>query len=268
MKESVKKESVLFKNNNKKDVILGKDVKLKNNTMIYFQIGLIVCLLMVYGLLETSFSQQPLPKADFAAHIEESSEYTMDNFIIYEAPKEAQLIEEKPVKTTILSDTPTIVDNDASVETDFKDVFTQADDAPILKDASDLIIVEIPEDEDEIFNMMGVEVVPVFPGCESAKSNEARKTCMSEKLSKLIQRKFNTNLASEEGLTGIQKIQVQFKINNKGEVTEVKARAPNKTLENEAKRVIGEVPRMIPGKQRNKNVSVMYTMPILFKVQN
>ncbi|MHA7942157.1 energy transducer TonB [Formosa sp. 3Alg 14/1] len=268
MKESVSKESLLLKNNSKSDVIRSKDVKLKNNAMIYFQIGLIVCLLMVYGLFETSFNKQPLAVVDFAANIEESSEYTMDNFIIKEAPKAVKSIEPKTAKKTILTHTPTIVDNDTSIETNFKDVFTQADDAPILKDASDLDIVEIPEDEDEIFNMMGVEVVPVFPGCESAKSNDARKACMSKKLSKLVQRKFNTNLASEEGLTGIQKIQVQFKINNKGEVTDVKARAPNKTLENEAKRVIGEVPTMIPGKQRNKNVSVMYTMPILFQVQN
>ncbi|MBP1838360.1 energy transducer TonB family protein [Formosa algae] len=268
MTDLKQKELLLSKNNDKSDVIRSKDVQLKNNTMIYFQIGLIVCLLLVYGLLETSFKQDALPKVDYAANIEESSEYMMDDFIIYEAPKDAPSIEQKTVKKTILSDTPIIVDDDATVETDFKDVFTQSDDAPVLKDASDLDIVEVPEDEDEIFNMMGVEVVPVFPGCESSKSNEARKTCMSEKLSKLIQKKFNVNLASEEGLTGIQKIHVQFKINNKGEVTDVKARAPNKTLENEAKRVIGQVPTMIPGKQRNKNVSVMYTMPILFKVQN
>ncbi|QDO92942.1 hypothetical protein FNB79_02770 [Formosa sediminum] len=268
MKDLVKKDLLLIRVNDKSDVIHSRDVKLKNNTMIYFQIGLIVCLLLVYGLFETSFKQQELPKVDYAANIEESSEYMMDNFIIYETPKAVQTIEKKSVKKTILSDTPIVVDNNATVDTDFKAVFTQTDETPVLKDASDLDIVEIPEDEDEIFNMMGVEIVPVFPGCESSKSNEARKTCMSEKLSKLIQKKFNTNLAADEGLTGIQKIHVQFKINNKGEVTDVKARAPNKTLENEAKRVIGEVPTMIPGKQRNKNVSVMYTMPILFKVQD
>jgi len=38
-------------------------------------------------------------------------------------------------------------------------------------------------------------------------------------------------------------------------------------LKDEAARVIGSLPDMVPGKQRGKNVSVVYTMPIVFALQ-
>jgi protein TonB len=38
-------------------------------------------------------------------------------------------------------------------------------------------------------------------------------------------------------------------------------------LKNEAIRVINKLPDMEPGKQRGKNVSVMFTMPINFALQ-
>ncbi len=43
-----------------------------------------------------------------------------------------------------------------------------------------------------------VEQVPIFPGCEKLSTNGERKACMSEKISKLVQRKFNTNIGDEQ----------------------------------------------------------------------
>ena len=39
-------------------------------------------------------------------------------------------------------------------------------------------------------------------------------------------------------------------------------------LKKEAERVINKIPEMIPGKQRDKAVGVIYTLPIVFFVQN
>jgi protein TonB len=39
-------------------------------------------------------------------------------------------------------------------------------------------------------------------------------------------------------------------------------------LEQEAKEVIGKLPKMTPGKQRGKAVGVLYSLPILFQVDN
>ena len=59
-----------------------------------------------------------------------------------------------------------------------------------------------------------------------------------EKIAKFVQRKFNTDLAGDLGLTGRQRISVIFKIDKSGNVTGVRARAPHPRLEKEAQRVI------------------------------
>ena len=58
-----------------------------------------------------------------------------------------------------------------------------------------------------------------------------------------------------------------FGINKQGEVSDVKVRAPHKSLEKEAARVTGLIPQMKPGKQGNQEVDVVFLKPIIFKVQ-
>ena len=127
-------------------------------------------------------------------------------------------------------------------------------------------IEEVEEVEEVPFSL--VEDVPVFPGCENKKNNEARKKCMSEKITKIIVQKFNTDLAGDLGLSGRQRILVIFKIDKSGYITDIRARAPHPRLEKEAKRVIGLIPRMKPGKQRGQAVIVPYSLPIIFTVQD
>ena len=91
---------------------------------------------------------------------------------------------------------------------------------------------------------------------------------MSDKLGKLIKKQFDADLGSDLGLQGRQKIDVLFKINKQGEVVILKTRAPRKELEKEAERVIGKVPTMQPGKNGNNAVDVLYSLPIIFDIQN
>ena len=132
-------------------------------------------------------------------------------------------------------------------------------------------IEEIEEDvEEEIADVpfAVIENVPVYPGCEKKKSNAEKKKCMSEKVQKFVVKKFNTELAGELGLEGRQRINVQFKIDRNGNVVNVRARAPHPKLEKEAISVVSSLPKMIPGKQRGKAVGVLYSLPILFQVEN
>ncbi|RXJ43776.1 M56 family metallopeptidase [Gelidibacter gilvus] len=112
-----------------------------------------------------------------------------------------------------------------------------------------------------------VDEVPVFPSCESLESNKDRKQCTSDKVSQFVNKNFNTNLAKELGLTGMQRLTVIFKIGEDGYITDIKARAAHPGLEKEAIRVIEALPKMIPGKQKGKAVVVPYSIPILFQVQ-
>ncbi len=126
-------------------------------------------------------------------------------------------------------------------------------------------VIEIVEDEEEVEETI-IES-PVFPGCERG-NNEKKRKCMSDKIAKFVQRKFNTDLAGDLGLTGRQRISVIFKIDKSGNVTGVRARAPHPRLEKEAQRVINSLPKMQPGKQRGKAVIVPYSLPIIFQVQD
>ena len=132
-------------------------------------------------------------------------------------------------------------------------------------------IEEIEEAVEEVIEDVPfavIENVPVYPGCESAGNNEAKKKCMSEKIAKFVNKKFNTDLAGDLGLSGRQRISVFFKIDKSGNIVNVGARAPHPGLEKEAKRVINLLPKMQPGKQRGKSVTVPYSLPILFQVQD
>ena len=58
---------------------------------------------------------------------------------------------------------------------------------------------------------------------------------------------------------------VQFKIDETGNIRDIRAKAPVPELEEEAKRVVNSLPQMTPGKQRGKAVGVVYSLPIVFQ---
>jgi hypothetical protein len=111
-----------------------------------------------------------------------------------------------------------------------------------------------------------VNNVPIFPGCDKGNNAERRK-CMSQKITKFVQKEFNVNIARNLGLYGRQRISVIFKINKKGNVVGVRARAPHPNLKKEAIRVVNMIPKMKPGMQLGKAVIVPYSLPIIFQVQ-
>lgn len=142
---------------------------------------------------------------------------------------------------------------------------TETDQEEEIVEVQEIQVASIDEDIEVPFSV--IENVPVFPGCEKG-SNAEKKACMSDRISKFVNKKFNTELAGELGLTGRQRINVIFKISKTGEITGVRARAPHPGLEKEATRVINLLPKMEPGKQRGKPVTVPYSLPIIFQVQD
>ncbi len=143
---------------------------------------------------------------------------------------------------------------------------TEVDQETEIVEVEEVEVEEVEEDIDVPFSV--IENVPVFPGCEREKNNTKKRDCMSKKISQFVNRKFNTELASDLGLSGRQRINVIFKIDKTGNITGIRARAPHPGLEKEATRVIGLLPKMKPGKQRGKPVNVPYSLPIIFQVQD
>lgn len=237
------------------------DANLQKNSTLYFQIGLIVCLLAAYSLFEMKFETKISTYADLPPI--DPPTYIDVPIIKMVKPTFDEPVERKQSKShefeEVTNDTPDDL---------FKDdpIVKPSDDVNPPIDPGDIDVIPEPKDLD--VPIAFIQNVPIYPGCEKAKNNNDRRKCMSKKITKLIQRKFHgDDIASDYGLTGMQKIDVQFTIDKTGKVSNIKTRAPHPKLEDEAIRVINLVPEMTPGKQNDKNVGVIYTLPIKFKVQ-
>ncbi|NNC70958.1 MAG: energy transducer TonB, partial [Flavobacteriaceae bacterium] len=133
---------------------------------------------------------------------------------------------------------------------------------------ADIEEIEEVVEEEEMFEDVPfavIEEAPVYTGCKGDKVQ--KKKCLQEKIREHVNRKFNTELAGELGLeAGSKKVYVQFRIDHTGTITDIRARGPHVRLEKEAIRVVRSLPKMIPGRQRGRPVSVKYTLPITLRV--
>ena len=112
-----------------------------------------------------------------------------------------------------------------------------------------------------------VEKAPIYPGCEDIDDNDKRK-CLSDKINQFVAKRFDTSIGNSLGLSGMNRVIVQFKINSLGEVVNVKAKAQYPELKTEGERVINKLPDMKPGEHDGEKVDVIYQLPITFKIED
>lgn len=110
-----------------------------------------------------------------------------------------------------------------------------------------------------------VEEAPLFPGCEDLKSNWERKECFSKNVQDFLSGNFNVAVSQGLGLTGLNRIFARFRIDPNGEVHVLGIRAPHPDLSQEIESVLKLLPKMVPAKQRGKNVGIIYTLSFTFK---
>jgi protein TonB len=233
------------------------DANLQKSTTIYFQIGLILCLLLVYSLFEMKFETKLNDTCEFKP-INEPDLFVNVPSIKTVQPEKKELEKRQKVKIVdpkfVIKEEPEFITKEPVLK-----------EPPINPDAMPEVY-KIPEEVD--MPIAFVETVPIYPGCEKAKNNDERRKCMSEKISKLVQKNFDGSIAPEYGLSGVQRINVVFKIDKTGHVTNIRARSTHPKLDEEAERVINRIPDMVPGRQLDKPVGVIYSLPIIFKVQD
>jgi bla regulator protein blaR1 len=111
-----------------------------------------------------------------------------------------------------------------------------------------------------------IDEVPTLKECVDLLTNDERKKCMSNFVSKHVNKNFNTGLADSLGIIGRQRIFVSFKIDKQGLLKDIRARASHPAFEEEAKRVIKTLPQFIPGRQKGELVVVPYSLPIVFQI--
>jgi len=226
------------------------------NGSIYFAVGLALMLFLTYSTLNYKT-------------------YDKSNIDIGKLNLDDELDEEIPIIEQVIPPPPPppppaapevieVVEDEEEVEETVIES-TETDQEEEIMEVEDVEVEEVIEDVEVPFAV--IENVPEYPGCERG-SNADKRKCMSDKIAKFVQRKFNTDLAGDLGLSGRQRINVIFKIDKNGNVTGVRSRAPHPRLEKEAARVINMLPKMKPGRQRGKPVIVPYSLPITFQVQD
>jgi periplasmic protein TonB len=141
-----------------------------------------------------------------------------------------------------IEDQPDLFDQELDIE-DVIESPAYVPAAPVIK--------EEPK-EPEIFVV--VEQMPEFPGGDKA---------LYEFLAKNIK---YPAVAKDNGIEG--KVYIKFVINEDGSVSQATvARGIGGGCDEEALRVVKDMPKWKPGKQRGKNVKVWYTLPVYFKLQ-
>lgn len=240
---------------------------LRRNPTLHFQIGLILALLVAIFFMEvkmptTSFK---VDKQDYDWEEAAWDENFQIEKPVVEVP-EPVIDEPKIPEPHIPDEFKEVPDHHEIVETVVKGNTEPEVDKPMV-DPGKVAYVE-PDEPLGTVIWKNVEEVPLFPGCEGLDTNEERKTCMSAKISKFVNKKFDTDIGEELGLSGINRIFVQFTVDKTGAVTNIKSRSPHLGLREEAQRVIELLPEMQPGKQRSVPVGVIYSLPITFQVQD
>jgi periplasmic protein TonB len=206
------------------------EISLEKKKGLFFQIGLVVTLVIVLG----AFEWKSYEKVDYNL-----GQLNLDDLEEEIIPITRQEITPPPPPPpeviVIVEDIVEIVD-EAKIET------TESDEM--------VAVIEIEEESDEEFFMV-VENMPEFPGGDAG-------------LMKYIQKNVKyPPIAKEYNITG--KVFVSFIVDKSGSVSDVKiARGVDKSLDAEALRVVKSLPKYKPGKQRGKAVRVMFTIPINF----
>ena len=223
---------------------------LDRNSGIYFAAGLFLVLILTYVALEwKSFYNH---EYDIAQQMEEDlrEEVPLVTFITPPPPPPP------PVAPPIIE----IIENEAE-EPESIIQSTESNEETKVIEVDEVEFVQVDEEVNVIWNT--IEEVPVFPGCE--KENDKR-ACFQKMINKHISKVFRyPKIAQEMGVEG--KVFTQFTINKDGSIGNILLRGPDKYLEKEAQRIISKLPKMKPGKQRERNVKVAFSVPITFKLQ-
>ena len=181
----------------------------------------------------------------------------------------ADIIAEEEVEITRPEDTPpppppppapavaevlNVVEDD--VKLDDVDIVSSEDDATTAQVEAytpPAVVEEEEESSQQIFTV--VETMPEFPGGQGA---------LLQYLAKSI--KYPV-IAQENGIQG--RVVLSFVIEKDGRLTNIQVlQTPDRSLSEEAIRVLNKSPKWSPGKQRNQVVRVKYTLPVDFRVQN
>ena len=224
----------------------SEKASLENKRLIFAEVGLIAALLVVYAGFETSTRAREVA-------LLQGNTIVPDEEDIMSVPLDTPPSTPEVPALPMLSDELEIVDDDVTVDLDFQSL--DDTDAPI--DIMEYVHQEVIEEEveEEVIFVGNVEEKPTFNGGDA---NEFSKWVNS--------RLVYPEIAKENGVEG--RVTLQFTISKEGRLENVTVlNAPDKTLADEAVRVVSSSPKWKPGKQRDRAVKVSYVFPVIYRLR-
>ena len=224
----------------------SKKADLEKRKGMFLEIGLVVAISVILVAFEWTKGEGKDENTDTVQEIQFEDE--MMQITRREEPKP----EPKPEQPKV-AEVLDIVDDDVEIEDDF-DFDMEATDDTEYDFTSMMGDDEEEIDEEEVFYI--VEDMPTFNGGDPA--TEFRKY--------IAQNLRYPEIAAENGISG--RVIIQFAVNRVGQVVNANVvRSVDPALDKEAKRVVMSSPKWIPGRQRGRSVTVLFTFPINFVLQ-
>ena len=216
---------------------------LNNKRGLMLEIGLIVALLAVIAVFSYTPKEYRIEKVEqsFGPIEEEITEITRQDQKPPEPPKKTEI--------TVITDILNVVTNDTKIATDFD--FSEFDED--IEIVQQVAVAEENIEDDQPF--VKVESMPTFQGGDLFKFRA------------WVQGRLRyPQIAQENGITG--RVLLQFVIERDGTLTNIEVlQTPDRSLSDEAARVLKMSPKWKPGKQRNQAVRVKFTLPVDFRLQ-
>ncbi len=226
------------------DMDIKKSFKadLRNKRGLLLEIGVVLALVLVISAFTYAPKEYRIEQVELS--------YVPDDVemidVTRDRPRETQ---PRKIEIRIPNQVIQVVDNNTKMETDI-DMSIFNNDEPIE------FVVPAPEPavEDEIF--LVAETMPSFMDG----TIETFRAWVMQNV------KF-PQIAADNNIQG--RVVLSFVIDKDGRLTDIEVlQSPDRSLSEEAIRVLSKSPKWSPGKQRNQTVRVKYTLPVEFRMQN
>ena len=221
-------------------------VDLQNRKGLFLEIGLIISLLLVVLAFSYAPKEYRIEQVDlnYGPIEEEITEITRNEQKPPEPPKKIEI--------QVFNDILDIVTNDTKITTDISfDEFEEG-----MEITTQVVEVEEEEDVEDDAPFIKVEKMPTFQGGDL------------NKFRNWVQGKLRyPQIAQENGISG--RVILSFVIEKDGSLTNIEVlQTPDRSLADEAVRVLQTSPKWEPGMQQQQAVRVKYTLPVQFTISN
>ena len=216
----------------------SRKADLQNKRGLLLEIGLVVSLGLVILAFWYTPKERKIEKLDLQTAIveEQITEITRQDQKPPEPPKK--------VEVKVIADLLQVVTNDTKITTEV--------------DFATEVIQQVEVQEEEIEDDQPFLIAETMPSFQGGDLNTFR-TWVQQNV------RF-PQIALENGIQG--RVVLTFVIEKDGRLTNIEVlQTPDRSLSEEAIRVLSKSPKWSPGKQRNQAVRVKYNLPVDFRVQ-